>query len=626
MLKEFVSEIEPKLLGQVVHTVFDKMKLAGDAGALLRIEEEIREVVEAAKTQWVRESTQAIDRKGQPLLFTQSDMDRLAGKPEQVVLFDLSGLTDDQFFERAEHHVAEALRLYAEKANSGHRFQKRLFADDAARGFAFIELCQRRFDVILMNPPFGDAVPSTKRLLGRWYPAGKRDMYAAFVEMAASRIKNGKVGVLSSRTGFFLPLLETWRKKFLLGDVGLDAAADLGLGVLDEALVEAAAYVVTDTTNAAPVFVSELASSDKELGLRKDIRARNFDIRFISSLRELPLSVISYWVGPAVARLFKEYGCLEGTWGASRVGLQTSDDFRFIRLFWEVAIDSIGRDAIWVPLAKGGEYQLFWDDIHLLVKWENDAEEMKDYARSHGEAIGSTPGISALREFEFYFKGGLTYPERTTSEFSPRILPDGCITGTVGPGVHIEKIDAKLYLLAWLTTRLVRQLIEINIGLGDAVESGSAARHYNVRMVGRLPVPDVDVESRQRIVALISEIALLQAKPLRYDETTRQFHAPFEVGFSSFRDYAKDLQNEADERILGILQNHWAIEQQFFAKMHMPTSAREELTSTIGVHPWSIESRPVSSAPELGRQLSLPIERLVDEIGRTLGYARQITK
>ena len=110
MLKEFVNQLEPKLLGQVVEVVFNKMKLAGEAGFLLKIEEEIRDKVAAAKKQWVRETTQATDKKGRALLFTEAEMDRLAGKPEQPSLFDLSDITDDQFFEQAEAKVIEALR------------------------------------------------------------------------------------------------------------------------------------------------------------------------------------------------------------------------------------------------------------------------------------------------------------------------------------------------------------------------------------------------------------------------------------------------------------------------------------------------------------------------------------
>ena len=115
MLREFVAQLEPKFLGQMVEVVFDKMKLAGEAGSLLKIEEEIRDAVAAAKTQWVRDTTRGMDRKGQPLLFTQAVMDRLAGKPDQPSMFDLSDITDDQFFEQAEAKVIEACLLYTSR-------------------------------------------------------------------------------------------------------------------------------------------------------------------------------------------------------------------------------------------------------------------------------------------------------------------------------------------------------------------------------------------------------------------------------------------------------------------------------------------------------------------------------
>src|ERR1017187_8878830 len=155
MLKEFVGQLEPKVLGQVVEVVFDKMKRAGEAGSLLKIEEEIRDAVVAAKMQWVRETTLAVDRKGRTLLFTQAAMDRLGGTPEQPSLFDLSDITDGQFFEQAEARVIDALRTYAEKAQNGQQLQRQLFAEDAVRGFAFVDLCQKRYDIVLMNPPFG---------------------------------------------------------------------------------------------------------------------------------------------------------------------------------------------------------------------------------------------------------------------------------------------------------------------------------------------------------------------------------------------------------------------------------------------------------------------------------------
>ena len=52
MLKEFTSQIQPKLLGQLAEVVFDKMKLAAEAGSLLKIEVEIQDAVAEARKQW----------------------------------------------------------------------------------------------------------------------------------------------------------------------------------------------------------------------------------------------------------------------------------------------------------------------------------------------------------------------------------------------------------------------------------------------------------------------------------------------------------------------------------------------------------------------------------------------
>ena len=182
MLKEFVGQLENKVLGQVVEVVFDKMKLAGEAGSLLKIvEEEIRDVVAAAKKQWLSETTHATDRRGQPLLFTQAAMDRIAAGPGQSSLFDLADVTDVQFFENAEVEVIEALRQYAEKSQQDQRLQRRLFADDAVRGFAFVDLSQKRYEVVLMNPPFGEPIKSTQGYLAPNYPHTKHDLFAAFL-------------------------------------------------------------------------------------------------------------------------------------------------------------------------------------------------------------------------------------------------------------------------------------------------------------------------------------------------------------------------------------------------------------------------------------------------------------
>jgi hypothetical protein len=53
MRREFSAGLKPPVLGQLVDVVFDKMKLAGEAGSLLKIEEEINDAVAEAREQWL---------------------------------------------------------------------------------------------------------------------------------------------------------------------------------------------------------------------------------------------------------------------------------------------------------------------------------------------------------------------------------------------------------------------------------------------------------------------------------------------------------------------------------------------------------------------------------------------
>ena len=121
--------------------------------------------------------------------------------------------------------------------------RRRLFAEDAAQGVAFIELMRERFDVVLMNPPFGAGSLAAKKELASSYPRTKNDVYAAFVERGIELLlPGGMLGAITSRTGFFLSSFQKWREEILLQEAPPVVFADLGAGVLDSAMVETAAY------------------------------------------------------------------------------------------------------------------------------------------------------------------------------------------------------------------------------------------------------------------------------------------------------------------------------------------------------------------------------------------------
>jgi hypothetical protein len=234
LLGEFVRDLKPMVLGNLLREVWDKMKLAGEAGSLLKIEQEIADSVRKA-----REALSSLPPGVQLTLFGPEP-------PQQLALrLDPRELDDTAFWDDAEARVVEALRAYARRATRAQQVLRRLFADDALQGMAFIDLLLHLFDVVVMNPPFGAASLGSKAYIQQAYPRTKNDLYAAFVERGLELLRpGGYLGAITSRTGFFLTSFQKWREEILLKEAQLIVLADLGFGVLDTAMVETAAYVL----------------------------------------------------------------------------------------------------------------------------------------------------------------------------------------------------------------------------------------------------------------------------------------------------------------------------------------------------------------------------------------------
>jgi len=202
----FFSSLEAPL-DDVARDLISIMELAGDAGTLLRVESEIPALIKKHLG----------DFGG---LFTKDDQAR---------------------WTKAEDDLLEALMAYAEQPGS-EGYARRLFSQDTARGFAFIDLSRTAFDVVVMNPPFGAGSVKAKDYIKKTWPRTKNDLYAAFVERGLTLlVPRGKLGAITSRTGFFLTSFKKWREEILLKEAEIIVVADLGYGVLD-AMVETAAY------------------------------------------------------------------------------------------------------------------------------------------------------------------------------------------------------------------------------------------------------------------------------------------------------------------------------------------------------------------------------------------------
>ena len=163
----------------------------------------------------------------------------------QRVLFETEIIADIGLEELRWREAEQRLFSVLDQAADAGAFHGRMVAEDALSGLRLIDLIREPFDVVVMNPPFGAASAGVKERLTKAYPRSKHDLLAMFVERGLELLRPGAhLGAITSRTGLFVVGYRQWREDVFLGVANPVSIVDLGFGVMDDAMVEAAAYVL----------------------------------------------------------------------------------------------------------------------------------------------------------------------------------------------------------------------------------------------------------------------------------------------------------------------------------------------------------------------------------------------
>lgn len=173
-------------------------------------------------------------------------------------------------------------------------------------------------------------------------------------------------------------------------------------------------------------FIRLLGEKRKSEGLLRAVVSfrRNSGNRQIFSVDTREFKVIegmpfSYWIGGSFKKAFQRLARFESGERASRVGLQTSDDFRFVRTWWEVPCGS----PTWFNFAKGGRHSPFYAEISLVVNWGYGGREIKAWA---DPLYGNSGWSRIIKSTEYYLRPALVWPLRAR-KFAPHMMPRGCI-------------------------------------------------------------------------------------------------------------------------------------------------------------------------------------------------------
>jgi len=569
MRREFTAGLKPRVLGQIVDEVFEKMKLAGEAGSLLKIEEEIKDAVAAAGKQW-REGP----KPEQQLLFP--DME--ARRPKQQELrFDVKGITDVRFWEQAEDRILDALKEYAEQAENGRAVRRRLFAEDTARGFAFIDLCRKRYDVVLMNPPFGEFSKPYKTYARIVYPNSYNDILGAFVERWLLCLEDhGRLGAITSRTCFYLVSFTDWREKVVLAEAALAAVADLGQGVMDDAMVEAAAYILERSRPTAVIpFIRSIAERDRQAVVGCCISAINTAASephlFLArqdTFRKLAGAPFVYWTKSDDLDRFSALPTFEPEAAEVRQGLATGDDPRFVRAVWEVAEKDtqfvyyptngethcrLNEPIVlayqqrrkagtprWAFHVKSGASQPWYSPITLKIDWHQDGSQLRNFRDAQGKLRSRPQNIA------YYYRPGFSWTRRAARIY-PYVIPGNCIP-SVSRYMAFPEQGMDFDTLGVSASRIASAFMRFYAEFWQRP-------NYLVENLKMLPWPELRDNARQFFRRLIQQEVEQRQRAYMNHEPFQEFLLPIKVkdfsnGGRSLAFDPKTLLGEEGERLV----------------------------------------------------------------------------
>lgn len=369
----------PEPLRRAVDALWRNLEHVGALGSLLRLDEDVLDALRRPV--------------GLHMKVVSPDQGSLLPAEELDML--LPGL-DERDAESARHElVAELLRLASEQTEGDELAQ--LFAQETAKGVRLVEAVTRKYDVVVMNPPYGDTDPSVRHILDAAWKEATGNLFACFVCFGQERLTpEGYLGAFTDNSFMLKSTYEDFRVKHLL-DGSLRAILDLGWGMLDDAQVETAAYVtgrlaqgfaalqLRDEAARIPSLEAALSSGDA-------LRCWSHAAFWAVPTRSLCCGV----VGAALAA-FEKCDSLVQTRAQGRDGPTLGDTARFARYAWEP--ESVSS-RVWAPIASAVGQQRFYGRHDQVIDWTAD-----------GRALRAHPGAT-VRNPDLYFIAGLSYSKR----------------------------------------------------------------------------------------------------------------------------------------------------------------------------------------------------------------------
>ena len=310
------------------------------------------------------------------------------------------------------------------------------------------EALAQKYETVVTNPPYMGMRNMNDKLndfIKEKYADYKADFFSSFVIHSSEMTKkNGFCGFFTPYVWMFIQSYENMRN-YLYNQATIETLIQFEYSAFEEATVPVCTFAFRNDYVKRKGCYLRLVDfrGGMEVQRQKSLEAiLNHKCGFYyeqstDDFSKVPGSPVAYWVNENVAKAFDTGKTLSSV-ARTRQGLASSDNNRFLKLWWEPSFVKIGfgmKNAEiakqsrrkWFPCNKGGEFRKWYGNNVYVVNWENDGKEMLEYA---AKLYGSP--TRTIKNIAYYFQGGMTWGTITSGKLSMRHSPVGFIPEHAG--------------------------------------------------------------------------------------------------------------------------------------------------------------------------------------------------
>ena len=335
------------------------------------------------------------------------------------------------------------------------------------QGFRIILALTEKYHALVMNPPYMGAGHMDDSLLTYVkynYPLTSNDLGAVFMDVAHdSLLPCGKFAMINQAAWFFKPAYKLYRESVIDSNTyNLENALYLGPNTFPELkgeVVQSVAFVASKSQKNTTAFYYLKKGDTSEVKSEMFCQQTcNIYYKSISDFSNFAGSQFGFWINNDIQKTFKESSISK--YGDSKQGLKTGNNAYFIRHWFEVSKNKIGKK--WFPVETGGNFRKWYGNGITVLNWENDGEEIKNYKDDNGRLRSRPQGL------QYAFTKGITWSTSAGDNPSFRISDERFLFESSGSKFFLKEGTDRLDLFcAYFNSYVAKSFIEMfSPGLG----------------------------------------------------------------------------------------------------------------------------------------------------------------